>query len=196
MAIRVEFYRLITPVHIAKQYFPGQYAEKWCWNDGAICTPMGAMNPCDISNIIRECEDLGLKKFREGNGERIIGDYYIGMQFGFDDTSLYKKSDWVRVYHDVAWNPSFPLGKRIPDKFPCFHGGFYYESEKVWEEAGLALDAFNEALDEYEPKPLSGKEEDLLFDMPRTTPYDNFFNRLAMRTLEREIFGDKKLHNL
>ena len=109
MAIKIEFYQLITPVHIAKKYFPKQYENESCWNDGVICTPMGTMNSFDISSIIRECERLGLRRFKEENGERIIGDYYIGTQSGLDDTFQYKKSNLIRVYNGVAWNPSCPL---------------------------------------------------------------------------------------
>ena len=67
MAIKIEFYQLITPVHIAKKYFPKQYENESCCNDGVICTPMGAMNSFDISYIIRECEKLGLRRFKEEN---------------------------------------------------------------------------------------------------------------------------------
>ena len=139
MAIKVEFYQLITPVHIAKKYFPKQYENESYWNDGVICTPMGTMNPFDISSIIGECEKFGLIRFKEENGERIIGDYYIGTQSGLDDTFQYKKSNWIRVHNGVAWNPYLPYGKNIPIKFPCFYGGFYYESKQVWEESKTAL---------------------------------------------------------
>ena len=64
--------------------------------------PMGAMNSFDINSIIRECEKLGLRRFREENGEKIIGDYYIGTQFGLDDTFQYRKSDWIRVHNGVC----------------------------------------------------------------------------------------------
>ena len=192
MAIKIEFYQLITPVHIAKKYFPKQYENESCWNDGVICTPMGAMNPFDISSIIRECEELGLKRFREENGEKIIGDYYIGTQSGLNDTLQYK-SDWIRVCHGVAWNPSCPLGNDIPDKFPCFHGGFYYES-------GQALSAFNKILDEHEPKQLSGMEDNLLLkiisDLPTPTPYDGFFHELSRKTMEQEFIEYQKRNNI
>ena len=97
MAIKIEFYQLITPTHIAWKYFPKQYENESCWNDGVICTPMGTMNPFDISSIIGECEKLGIRRFREENGEKIIGDYYISTQFGLDDTFHYRKSNWVRA---------------------------------------------------------------------------------------------------
>ncbi len=199
MAIKIEFYQLITPVHIAKKYFPKQYENESCWNDGVICTPMGAMNPFDISSIIRECEELGLKRFREENGEKIIGDYYIGTQSGLNDTLQYK-SDWIRVCHGVAWNPSCPLGNDIPDKFPCFHGGFYYESGQVWKESGQALSAFNKILDEHEPKQLSGMEDNLLLkiisDLPTPTPYDGFFHELSRKTMEQEFIEYQKRNNI
>lgn len=199
MAIKIEFYQLITPVHIAKKYFPKQYENESCWNDGVICTPMGAMNPFDISSIIRECEELGLKRFREENGEKIIGDYYIGTQSGLNDTLQYK-SDWIRVCHGVAWNPSCPLGNDIPDKFPCFHGGFYYESGQVWKESGQALSAFNKILDEHEPKQLSGMEDNLLLkiisDLPTPTPYDGFFHELSRKTMEQEFIKYQKRNNI
>lgn len=199
MAIKIEFYQLITPVHIAKKYFPKQYENESCWNDGVICTPMGAMNPFDISSIIRECEELGLKRFREENGEKIIGDYYIGTQSGLNDTLQYK-SDWIRVCHGVAWNPSRPLGNDIPDKFPCFHGGFYYESGQVWKESGQALSAFNKILDEHEPKQLSGMEDNLLLkiisDLPTPTPYDGFFHELSRKTMEQEFIEYQKRNNI
>lgn len=200
MAIKVEFYQLITPVHIAREYFPKQYENESCLNDGVICTPMGAMNPFDTSSIIRECEDLGLRRFREENGEKIIGDYYIGTQSGLDDTFQYRKSDWIKVCYGVAWNPSCPLGNDIPDKFPCFHGGFYYESRQVWEEAGQALSAFNKILDEHEPKQLSGMENDLLLkiisDLPTPTPYDGFFHELSRKTMEQEFIEYQKRNNI
>ena len=82
MAIKIEFYQLITPTHIAWKYFPKQYENESCWNDGVICTPMGTMNLFDINSIIRECEKLGLRRFKEENRERIIGDYYIGAENG------------------------------------------------------------------------------------------------------------------
>lgn len=199
MAIKIEFYQLITPVHIAKKYFPKQYENESCWNDGVICTPMGAMNPFDISSIIRECEELGLKRFREENGEKIIGDYYIGTQSGLNDTLQYK-SDWIRVCHGVAWNPSCPLGNDISDKFPCFHGGFYYESGQVWKESGQALSAFNKILDEHEPKQLSGMEDNLLLkiisDLPTPTPYDGFFHELSRKTMEQEFIEYQKRNNI
>lgn len=200
MAIKVEFYQLITPVYIAREYFPKQYENEFCWNDGVICTPMGAMNPFDTSFIIKECEELGLKRFMEENGEKIIGDYYIGTQSGLDDTFQYKKSDWIRVCHGVAWNPSCPLGNDIPDKFPCFHTGFYYESRQVWEECGQALSAFNKTLDEHEPKQLSGMEDDLLLkiisSLPHPTPYDGFFHELSQKTMEQEFIEYRKRNNI
>ena len=160
---------------------------------------MGAMNPFDISSIIRECEELGLKRFREENGEKIIGDYYIGTQSGLNDTLQYK-SDWIRVCHGVAWNPSCPLGNDIPDKFPCFHGGFYYESGQVWKESGQALSAFNKILDEHEPKQLSGMEDNLLLkiisDLPTPTPYDGFFHELSRKTMEQEFIEYQKRNNI
>ena len=67
MAIRIDCYELITPVQIGKQYFPKQYAEEWCWNDGVICTPMRAMNPWGMDSIMETCEELSLKRFREEN---------------------------------------------------------------------------------------------------------------------------------
>ena len=157
------------------------------------------MNPFDISSIIRECEELGLKRFREENGEKIIGDYYIGTQSGLNDTLQYK-SDWIRVCHGVAWNPSCPLGNDIPDKFPCFHGGFYYESGQVWKESGQALSAFNKILDEHEPKQLSGMEDNLLLkiisDLPTPTPYDGFFHELSRKTMEQEFIEYQKRNNI
>ena len=99
MAIKIEFYQLITPVHIAKKYFPKQYENESCWNDGVICTPMGTMNSFDISSIIRECERLGLRRFKEENGERIIGDYYIGTQLNPEkpDVPLNKNDAFQKV---------------------------------------------------------------------------------------------------
>lgn len=200
MAIKIEFYQLITPTHIAWKYFPKQYENESCWNDGVICTPMGTMNLFDINSIIRECEKLGLRRFKEENGERIIGDYYIGTQSGLDDTFQYKKSNLIRVYNGVAWNPSCPLGNDIPYKFPCFHAGFYYESRQVWEEAKQALSAFNKILDEHEPKQLSGTEDDLLLKiisgLPSQTPYDSFFHELSRKTMEQEFIEYRKRNNI
>ena len=143
MAIRIECYGLITPSRIGRQYFPKQYADEWCRNDGAICNPMSAMNRRDMAAIVEDCMKMGLKRHKEENGERTIGDFYVATQFGLDDT-LDMKSDWLRVYQGVAWNPACPMGNGLPDKFPCWHGGFYYESAKEWDTAGLALSAFNE----------------------------------------------------
>lgn len=200
MAIKVEFYQLITPVHIAKKYFPKQYENESCWNDGVICTPIGAMNSFDINSIIGECEKLGLRRFREENGEKIIGDYYIGTQFGLDDTFQYRKGDWIRVHNGVAWNPYFLYGKNIPEEFPCFYGGFYYESKQVWEESKTALLCFNDILDKYNLKRQPIKEENLLSEIissiPEKTPYDNFFYELSQRTLEQEFIEYQKYNNI
>lgn len=189
MAIKIGFYQLITPVHIAKKYFPKQYENESCWNDGAICTPMGTMNPFDISSIIEECEKIGLRRFKEENGERIIWDCYIGTQSGLDDTFQCKKSDWIRGFHGVAWNPYFPYGKNIPIKFPCFYGGFYYESKQVWEESKTALLCFNDMLDKHNLKrpPIKGGNilSEIISSIPEKTPYDNFFYELSQRTLEQ-----------
>ncbi|MCD8317504.1 MAG: hypothetical protein LUC45_00980 [Paraprevotella sp.] len=65
MAIRIECYELITPSRIGELYFPKQYADEWCWNDGAICTPMSAMNRWDMDAIVEDCMKLGLKRYRE-----------------------------------------------------------------------------------------------------------------------------------
>ena len=200
MAIKVEFYQLITPVHIAKKYFPKQYENESYWNDGVICTPMGTMNPFDISSIIGECEKFGLIRFKEENGERIIGDYYIGTQSGLDDTFQYKKSNWIRVHNGVAWNPYLPYGKNIPIKFPCFYGGFYYESKQVWEESKTALLCFNDILDKYNLKRQPIKEENLLSEIissiPDRTPYDSFFYELSQRTLEQEFIEYQRYNNI
>ena len=200
MAIKIEFYQLITPTHIAWKYFPKQYENESYWNDGVICTPMGTMNPFDISSIIGECEKFGLIRFKEENGERIIGDYYIGTQSGLDDTFQYKKSNWIRVHNGVAWNPYLPYGKNIPIKFPCFYGGFYYESKQVWEESKTALLCFNDILDKYNLKRQPIKEENLLSEIissiPEKTPYDNFFYELSQRTLEQEFIEYQRYNNI
>lgn len=117
----------------------------------------------------------GLRRFKEENGERIIGDYYIGTQSGLDDTFQCKKSDWIRVCHGVAWNPYFPYGKNIPIKFPCFYGGFYYESKQVWEESKTALLCFNDMLDKHNLKrpPIKGGNilSEIILSIPEKTPY-------------------------
>ena len=123
MAIRIECYGLITPSRIGKLYFPKQYADERCRNDRAICNPMSAMSRLDMAAIVEDCMKLGLERYKEENGERTIGDFYVSTQFGFDDT-LDMKSDWLRVYQGVAWNPACPMGIGLPDKFPCWHGGF------------------------------------------------------------------------
>lgn len=201
MAIRIECYELIVPTKIGELYFPEQYTDKWCWNDGSICRPMGAMNPLDAYSIVQECENLGLSRFKEDNGVKVIGDFYVASQFGFDDTLKYGKQNWLRVYQDVAWNPSCPLGTNLPDKFPCYHGGFYYESQEVWDEAGLVLGAFNKALDEYESKLMTHKDETdesdglIKFDfnlISIRTSYDNFFIDLGRKTFEQEMIDYSK----
>ena len=200
MAIRIEFYQLITPVHIARKYFLKQYENESCWNDGVICTPMGTMNSFDISSIIGECEKMGLRRFKEENGEIIIGDYYIGTQSRLDDTFQYKKSNWIRVHNGVAWNPYLPYGKNIPEEFPCFYAGFYYESKQVWNESKTALLCFNDILDKYNLKRQPIKEENLLSEIissiPEKTPYDSFFYELSQRTLEYEFIKYQKHNNI
>lgn len=109
MAIRIECYGLITQSRIGKLYFPKQYADEWNRNDGTICNPMSAMNRRDMATIVEDCMKLGLKRYKEENGERTIGDFYVATQSGLDDT-LDMKSDWLRVYQCVAWNPACPMG--------------------------------------------------------------------------------------
>ena len=115
---------------------------------------------------------------------------------GLDDTFQYRKSDWIRVHNGVAWNPYLPYGKNIPIKFPCFYGGFYYESKQVWEESKTALLCFNDILDKYNLKRQPIKEENLLSEIissiPEKTPYDNFFYELSQRTLETGIYRISK----
>lgn len=184
MAIRIECYGLITQSRIGKLYFPKQYADEWCWNDGVICNPMSAMNRWDMAAIVEDCLKLGLKRDKEENGERIIGDFYVATQFGLDDT-LNMKSDWLRVYQGVAWNPACPMGVGLPDKFPCSHGGFYYESAEEWETANLALSAFNETLEKHFSECIN-RETDLnpfgLPPFPDATPYDDFFVKLGQKS--------------
>lgn len=148
MAIRVECYELITPSQIGELYFPEQYADEWCWNDGMVCTPLSAMSSWHMAAIVEDCMKMGLKRYKEDNGERTIGDFYVATELGFDDT-LDMKSDWIRVYKGVAWHPACPMGVGLPDNFPCWHGGFYYESAEEWETAKLALSAFNEVLEKH-----------------------------------------------
>ena len=185
MAIRIQCYRLITQSQIGKQYFSEQYAKEWCWNDGAICNPMSAMNRRDMNEIVEECVKRGLKRYKEENGEKTIGDFYVATQFGLDDT-LDIKSDWLRVYQGVAWNPACPMGIGLPDKFPCWHGGFYYESAEEWETAGFALTFFNEALEKHFSECMNRKTETdpfgLLSLLPDKTPYDDFFIRLGEKS--------------
>ncbi|MCD8317505.1 MAG: hypothetical protein LUC45_00985 [Paraprevotella sp.] len=108
----------------------------------------------------------------------------MATQFGLDDT-LNIKSDWLRVYQGVAWNPACPMGIGFPDKFPCWNGGFYYESAEEWETAGLALAAFDEALEKHFSE-CTSQETDLnqfgLPSFPDATPYDGFFVRLGQKS--------------
>lgn len=192
MAIRIECYGLITQSRIGKQYFPKQYADEWCWNDGAICNPMSAMNRLDMAAIVEDCMKLGLEKYKEENGERTIGDFYVATQFGLDDT-LNMKNDWLRAYQGVAWNPACPMGIGLPDKFPCWHGGFHYESAEEWETAKLALSAFNDALNKHFSECRSqetGLNPFGLPPFPDATPYDDFFARLGQKSWchERRLY--------
>lgn len=191
MAIKIECYRLITSVRTARQYFPNEYEEIQCLNDGIICSPIGAMNQSDINSIIQECEKSGLRRFRQENTENIIGNYYIGTENGLDNTYQYKNKTWIRVHNGVAWNPYSPYGKNLPKKFPCFYGGFYYESKQIWEEAKIALSCFNDILDRHDLKRQTTKGKNLLSEIissiPNKTPYDNFFYELSRKTFEHEL---------
>lgn len=171
MAIKVECYTLITTVEIGKEYFPKQYTEDWCYNDGVIFTPMGAMNSIDVSSMIEDCEKLGLKRFREKNGEKVIGDYFIASQLtNLNDTINYTQCDWIRVYNDVAWHPSFPMGKGVPT-FPCYRGGYYYKSKEVWDTAELSLEVYNKKIDAF-----------YTCGFIEATPFDTFFTDLTKQT--------------
>lgn len=191
MAIRLEFYKLIVPIQTGKLYYPEFMGLTWCWNDGVICAPGCAMNTHDAISIIKDCENIGLSGLTEIDGERKIVDFCMVNQFG---DPLLVKCDWLRVHNGVAWNPNFPFGIHQPDDFPCEYGGFYYESQEVWEQSKLALSAFNEVLGEYEQKQLTHENNKLssdgLFDfmplMPQKTAYDNFFVDLALRTFDQD----------
>lgn len=203
MAIRIEFYELIVPVQTGKLYYPQNMDCFWCWNDGVICTPGGAMNPSDVCSIIAHCEDMGLAGLKEIDGEKKLLDYCIVSQFC---SSLNAKCDWLRVRKGVAWNPEYPFGLNQPDKFPCSYGGFYFESKDVWEQSKVALLTLDEAIQEYERKEEQKNmvQEETKMDsnnliiwdfdaMPRSTPYDNFFIKLGQKTLEqgfRSLFAE------
>lgn len=186
MAIRIECYALITPVDIAKRYFPEDYPNEWCWKDGAICRIMGAMNPWDAQSMVETCINLGLVRYKEHDGKKRIGDFYVASQLGLDDTDMQdKETDWLRVYQGVAWNPSCPLGIDLPDKFPCWRGGFYYESAEEWRTAKLALAAFNKALEKHFSECMNRETDLHPFDFPPfpdATPYDDFFVRLGHKS--------------
>lgn len=171
MAIKVECYTLLTTVEIGKRCFPEQFVHGSCWNDGIICSPMGAMNPIDVKSMIEECESLGLRRFRLENGKNIIGDYFIASQFGSNLFMGYAPSDWIRVYNDVAWHPSFPMGKGIKT-IPGYQGGYYYESVEMWQEAEMALMSYNKMFDDFFTGSLIKK-----------TPFDDFFRKLDYITL-------------
>lgn len=193
MAIRIECYTLIIPVDIGKRYFPEDYPNEWCWNDGAICRIMGAMNPLDVRSMVETCLKLGLIRYKGYGGKIRIGDFYVASQFGWDDTNMQdKESGWLRVYQGVAWNPSYPLGLDLPNKFPCYHGGFYYKSEEVWRQSRLALSAFNKVLDEHRNECLKKTDcledsESLFSGLPRPTPYDDFFIDLERETFKHQL---------
>lgn len=188
MAIRIEFYALIMPVDIAKRYFPKDYPDKWCWKDGAICRIMGALDPGDAWEIVDICSHLGLDRYKEQDGRKLIGDFYMASQFGLEDTiTPDREADWLRAYQGVAWNPNCPLGLDLPYIFPCWHGGFYYSSEEVWQQASSALSAFNEVLDEYRDERMRQVDflddsELSIFGLPYKTPYDNFFINLGLES--------------
>lgn len=196
MAIRIEFYELIVPVQTGKLYYPQNMDYFWCWNDGVICTPRGAMNPSDVCSIMAHCEDMGLIELKETGGEKKLQDYCIVSQFC---SYLDAKCDWLRVRKGVAWNPEYPFGLNLPEKFPCSYGGFYFESKEIWEQSKVALRALDEAMEEYEQKKkqksmVQEKERIdsnglslLEFDVVPHTPYDNFFVELAKKTLEQDF---------
>lgn len=191
MAIRIEFYELIVPVQTGKLYYPEFMGLSWNWNDGVICTPGGAMNTLDAKDIIADCENIGLTGLTEIDGETKNVDFCLVNQFG---GPLPAKCDWLRTYNGVAWNPEFPFGVHHPDDFPCEYGGFFYESQEVWEESKLALLAFDEVLAEYEQNQPTHENHEIksdgLFDfmplMPQNTPYDNFFVELVQKTYMAE----------
>lgn len=196
MAIRIEFYELIVPIQTGKLYYP-ELGHTRNWNDGVICSPVGAMNTHDMVDIITDCENMGLSGLKEIDGEKKLVDFCIASQFG--GPLLSAKCDWLRIYQGVAWNPEFPFGLYQPNEFPCEYGGFFYENKDVWEQSKVALLAFDEVLKEYEQKLTTHENEDVEVGsdgsfqffmplIPQKTPYDNFFIDLVHRTLEYDFF--------
>lgn len=194
MAIRIEFYELIVPTEIGKLYFPEKYVDESRWNDGLICTPMGAMDPFGAYSMITDCKNKGLSGIEEIDGVKQYIDFYLVSQFF--GMPLLHKCDWLRIHQEVAWNPNCPWGNNPPERFPCYYGGFYYGSKEVWEESKKALIAFDKAMEECEQKRVAQKDEtektvdeeiDFGFALfPERTPYDNFFIDLGQKHSSRK----------
>lgn len=200
MAIKIECNSLITTVEIGKKYFPEEYAENWYWNDGVICWLMISFSPNEVSSMIEKCEKLGLKRFKEENGKKVVGDYFIVSHSGCDRTLEFAQCDWIRIYNDVAWHLSFPMGKDVP-AFPCYRGGYYYKSKEVWDRMELALEYFNKVIDTCYEKPIKVETFDDFFKYcVKETPFDSFFQDLELQTSEQQSFESKmalyERHNL
>lgn len=191
MAIRVEFYELITHEQFGKQYFPEYVGCDWYWSDSVICAPWGSMMRDQLDEMIDEYLDKGLTLLKDADGEKGFADFCVVN----DRRGLFNvKCEWLRVYNGVAWNPESLFGLDQPNKFPCYYGGFYYESEKVWEQSKAVLLAFDEAFDEYERKNVAYREGKVisgdLFSLDLKLPlipYDKFFIELGEQTNLKEI---------